>query len=178
VIECCQHSSTAIITTKWPYLSMTSDTVLPAFLNSYHHHKVALPLNDKWYTVLPAFLKSCYHHTVALPLNDKWYSVATIPQKLLSPHSDLTSQWQVIQCCQHSSKAVITTQWPYLSMTNEIVLPAFLNKVCASSCLKSRASYSAIFLIMSPQRTSPPSCACYSSRKITVNHTACYRDLK
>jgi hypothetical protein len=28
----------------------------------------------------------------------------------------------------------------YLSMTSDIVLPAFLNRVCASSCLKSRAS--------------------------------------
>jgi len=27
-----------------------------------------------------------------------------------------------------------------LSMTSDIVLPAFLNRVCASSCLKSRAS--------------------------------------
>ena len=67
---------------------------------------------------------------------------------------------------------------PYLSMTSDIVLPAFLNRVCASSCLKSRASYSAIFLIMSPRRTSPPSCACSSNRKITMNHTACCRYFK
>jgi hypothetical protein len=33
-------------------------------------------------------------------------------------------------------------------------------------------------LLMSPRRTSPPSFACSSSPKITLNHAASYRDLK